>query len=103
MNLAAVASGHVDGGRTAAKATQRDRMREMIERKGGKLPVAEREQGEAPVVVVDLAEIAQREKDDMNGYHGLSVDDASGLKMFCASARRPCHLNPSMPTRALPG
>ena len=34
-------------------------------------------------VAVDLEAIAREEQDEMQGYHGLNVDDASGMKMFC--------------------
>jgi len=57
-------------------------MREMIERRGGKLPTPLRQPGLINETV-DLDAVARDEQNEMQGYHGLDIDDASGMKMFC--------------------
>ena len=88
MDVSTIVAGHMDASRAQQPATQRDRMRELIERKGGTLPPSEAEPAAArassgaPTIKVDRQALA-REEDGMQGYHGLTVDDASGMKMFC--------------------
>lgn len=82
--MATTVAGVADGERQVVKANQRDRMREMLDR-NGVLPPEPEPEGPAPVKA-DLGEIAADEQDQMEGYHGLTTDDASGMKMFCASS-----------------
>ena len=74
----------MDGEQEQKAGTQRDRMREMIERRGGKLPdLTPEQQMDAPAqATIDLEAIAREEQQEMQGYHGLNVDEASGMKMF---------------------
>lgn len=80
MILSDAAGARTDGVREA-DASQRDRMREMIERRGGKLPTPLRQPGLINETV-DLDAVARDEQNEMQGYHGLDIDDASGMKMF---------------------
>jgi len=97
IDMAGVAAGVADGEKQVVKANQRDRMREMLDRNGVLPPEPE---GDAPAPIsADLGEIAADEQGEMEGYHGLNVDDASGMKMFCAlrSARAQLALSLSRP------
>lgn len=83
IDMATTAAGVADGERQVVKANQRDRMREMLDR-NGVLPPEPEPEGPAPVSA-DLGEIAADEREQMEGYHGLTTDDASGMKMFCTT------------------
>ena len=67
MNLATLARGHMDGEQEQKAGTQRDRMREMIERRGGKLPdLTPEQQMDAPAqATIDLEAIAREEQQEM--------------------------------------
>jgi len=80
MDLATMAAGATDGSADQKAATQRDRMREMLGNKGVLPPEPEPETSAAPTT--DLGAIAADEQEEMEGYHGLTIDDASGNKMF---------------------
>ena len=86
IDMATTAAGVADGERQVVKANQRDRMREMLDR-NGVLPPEPEPDGPAPVSA-DLGQIAADEREQMEGYHGLTTDDASGMKMFCTPS--PC-------------
>jgi hypothetical protein len=89
IDMATTAAGVTDGERQVVKANQRDRMREMLDRNGVLPPEPQQEAALAPVSA-DLGQIAADEQEQMEGYHGLTTDDASGMKMFCAPP--PCPL-----------
>ena len=55
-------------------------VREMLGNKGVLPPEPEPETSAAPTT--DLGAIAADEQEEMEGYHGLTIDDASGNKMF---------------------
>ena len=80
MDLATMAAGATDGSADQKAATQRDRMREMLGNKGVLPPEPEPETSAAPTT--DLGAIAADEQEEMEGYHGLTIDVPSGNKMF---------------------
>ena len=83
IDMSTMAAGVADGKRQVIQANQRDRMREILDRNGVLPP--EPEPDEPAPVSADLGQIAADEQQQMEGYHGLTTDDASGMKMFCES------------------
>lgn len=83
IDMSTMAAGVADGKRQVIQANQRDRMREILDR-NGVLPPEPEPDAPAPVSA-DLEQIAADEQEQMEGYHGLTTDDASGMKMFCES------------------
>lgn len=82
IDLATAAAGVRDGKQQMVATTQRDRMREMLDRNGVLPPEPEADQPQSAAISADMGEIARDEQEEMEGYHGLNIDDASGMKMF---------------------
>ncbi len=99
IDMATAAAGVADGERQVVKANQRDRMREMLDRNGVLPPEPQQEAALAPVLA-DLEQIAADEQEQMEGYHGLTTDDASGMKMFCALPISPTTASVASPPAA---
>eukprot|EP01050_Picozoa_sp_SAG11_P008426 SAG11_NODE_742_length_7408_cov_21.226023_6_plen_746_part_00 len=81
MDLATLASGATDGLTKERDVSLRERLRLMLDRKGVLPPPPEHEPEPEPQTV-DIVAIARAEEEEMKGYHGLTVDGASGMQMF---------------------